>query len=310
MRWQSTIMQQNPLSRIIDNQLNYTEEFAGGYIEDMMDEEKSQAMVRNHKRTTTQQSWDPRNMLRAIEAVENRKMGYKSASRNYNVPRSTLKRKVLGKNRDAVSNKKILGSKRTVFTPEQEQELVNYILELEIRFFGLKTTDVRYIAYSLAEKNNIKHPFNIETRLAGEDWLSSFRKRHPEIALRSPEATSLARAQGFNRQSVAKFFKLLKDITDKQNYTSHRIFNVDETGLSTTQSRSSKVFAKKGRKQVGSLTSQERGTLCTAVICMGAGDGDFAASSTTDQQENEGEKTEERTLNPHKSLKKKTDLEI
>ncbi|KAG5874311.1 hypothetical protein JTB14_019060 [Gonioctena quinquepunctata] len=123
--------------------------------------------------------------------------------------------------------------------------------------------DVRNIAYSSAEKNNIKHPFNIGTILAGEDWFTGLRKRHPEIALRSPEATSLARARGFNRQSVAKFFKLLKDITDKQNYTSHRIINVDETGLSTTQSRSSKVFAKKGCKQVGSLTSQEHFMFCS-----------------------------------------------
>jgi DDE superfamily endonuclease. len=54
-------------------------------------------------------------------------------------------------------------------------------------------------------------------------------------------------------------------------YPPHRVFNVDETGLTTVQSKSSKVFALKGRRQVGSLTTAERGVLSTFVICMSAG---------------------------------------
>jgi hypothetical protein len=47
------------------------------------------------------------------------------------------------------------------------------------------------------------------------------------------------------------------------------IYNVDETGISTVQ-KPNKVIAKKGKKQVGSITSQERGTLVTMCLAVNA----------------------------------------
>jgi len=107
--------------------------------------------------------------------------------------------------------------------------------------------------------------------MAGKDWVKGFRKRHPEITLRSPEATSSARAQAFNRPNVMKFFTILQNVQQINNFLPHRVFNVDETGLTTVQSKCSKIFALKGRRQVGSLTSAERGVLSTIVVCMSAG---------------------------------------
>ncbi|KAI5696380.1 hypothetical protein M8J76_000510 [Diaphorina citri] len=89
--------------------------------------------------------------------------------------------------------------------------------------------------------------------------------------IRKPEATSQARARAFNRPNVTKFFNILTDVQKDRVYPPHRVFNVDETGLTTVQSKSSKVFALKGRRQVGSLTTAERGVLSTFVICMSAG---------------------------------------
>jgi hypothetical protein len=54
-------------------------------------------------------------------------------------------------------------------------------------------------------------------------------------------------------------------------YPPYRVYNVDETGLLTVQSKSSKVFALKGRRQVGSLTSAEREVLSMFAVCMSAG---------------------------------------
>jgi hypothetical protein len=168
--------------------------------------------------------------------------------------------------------KKILGSRKTVFSAEQEEELVNYILDMEVRMYGLTTHDVRSLAYQLAERNGIaNHPFSLENKIAGRDWLFGFQKRHPGLSLRVPEATSVARAKAFNKPVVSKFFDLLKAEYQKHNYPAHRIYNVDETSLSTVPGRNSKTFAKKGRKQVGRVTSAERGQSSTAVICMSAG---------------------------------------
>ena len=223
-------------------------------------------MVQNYERTTDRQKWDVNNMQKAIEAV-NKGMAVRTASRKFDVPQMALKRRILKKNVFAIDAKKSLGSKQCVFTPEQEKELVDHILNME----SMTTHDVRNLAYQLAERNNIRHPFSPEKQTAGKDWLVGFRKRHPEISLRSPEATSAARARAFNKPVVSKFFSLLNELNDKGQFPPHRIFNVDETSISTVPGRCSKIIAKKGRKQVGRVTSAERGDSTTAVICMSAG---------------------------------------
>lgn len=228
-------------------------------------------MPNKYTRKTTQQSWDASAMREAIEAVKRGDMGFLKASKQYQVPRSTLKRRVKGTNKIATGNLKGLGSRRPVFTAEQEAELLGHILEMERRFYGLKLDDVRRLAYQLAVKNNLDHNFNEEKQMAGKIWALGFRKRHPGITLRSPEATSLARAQGFNKVSVMAFFDLLEEARTNINYPAHRVFNVDETGCTTVQTKCSKILALKGKKQVGAITSAERGLLSTVVMCMGAG---------------------------------------
>ena len=54
----------------------------------------------------------------------------------------------------------MIGPLTTVFTTEQEEELVAHIISMEDRFFGLTTRDVRYIAFQTAERNNLEHKFN------------------------------------------------------------------------------------------------------------------------------------------------------
>lgn len=227
-------------------------------------------MVHNYKRKTQRQGWDGDHMRRALAAVVEG-TPFKTAARQFSVPVMALKRRHKGKNTFAVSDVKTLGSKKCVFSEEQEEELVAHIVDMESRMYGLTNMDVRSLAYQLAEKNNISHSFCHETKLAGKDWLRGFRRRHPELSLRCPESTSAARARAFNRPVVNKFFSILREVNDTKQFPPHRIFNVDETSLSTVPGRNCKILARKGRKQVGRVVSAERGSSTTAVICMSAG---------------------------------------
>jgi hypothetical protein len=107
-------------------------------------------MVQKYKRKTERQLWNEDKMRQTIEEVR-RGLAYKTAARNFGVPLMSLKRRCKGTNRLAVNAVKKLGSKRLVFTKEQEKELVAHILDMERRMYGLTTKDVRSIAYQLAD---------------------------------------------------------------------------------------------------------------------------------------------------------------
>lgn len=148
--------------------------------------------------------------------------------------------------------------------------LRDHILEMERRLFGLTIKDTQRLAFEFAERNGIQHPFNKNTGLAGDDWIHGFFKRNKELALRKPENTSAARASGFNKSAVDKFFSLLTELMDKYHFPPSCIYNTDETGITTVPCKPSKVISMKGKKQVGALATAERGTLVTAEICFSA----------------------------------------
>lgn len=224
-------------------------------------------MVGKYQRKTNRQSWTEADMQEAINAVQQRKMGWLKASKNYNVPQATLRRRFQNQNVRIMGTKKGLGRYGPTFSNELEREMVDHIKRLETCMFGLTTSEVRALAFQFAEKNHIQHRFNTDRKRAGWDWLIGFRARNPDISLRSPEATSAARAQGFNKPQVQKFFDLLERTLTEQDISFDRIFNVDESALSTVQ-RPQKILATKGRKQIGAITSAERGIHTTVVCCM------------------------------------------
>ncbi|XP_021190041.3 uncharacterized protein LOC110376038 [Helicoverpa armigera] len=125
------------------------------------------------------------------------------------------------------------------------------------------------MAYDLAEKNNLDHRFNKEKKTASKKWVENFARRH-QLSLRQPEKTSLARAAGFNRVQVQRFYDNLREVITKYGFVGRQIYNMDETGLQTVPNKLPRVYAQKGKKTVGKIVSAERGQTVTAVCCMSA----------------------------------------
>jgi hypothetical protein len=167
-------------------------------------------------------------MREAVENVQQKKMGWKLASKTFNVPSTTLRRRV---RRNMGYEKGDLGECRPTFSKEIEDEIVSHITNMETRFLGLTTTDVKSLAYQLAEGNHIPHKFNRNKEEAGWAWLHRFIGRNPTISLQTPENTSAARAQAFNRVNVAAYFKNLDEVLTLHNFSPENIYNMDETGL-------------------------------------------------------------------------------
>ena len=212
------------------------------------------------------------NMQLAIDAIKNKEMGFLKASKTFGVPKTTLHRHLKGDNKYALNGKKHVG--RQVDLPKDiEAQLVEHAIDLEARFYGLTPQNLRRLAYQIAEINQVKTRFNHDEKLAGKKWLRGFLKRHPEISLRLPEATSLARASGFNRSQINAFFNLLTKTVEENNISADHIYNMDESGISVVQ-KMTKILAKKGKRQIGSITSMERGQTVT-IICSNNAAGSF-----------------------------------
>ena len=143
------------------------------------------------------------------------------------------------------------------------------MIDMQQRFYGLSAIQLRRLAFELAVKNGINHPFNVEKGAAGKDWIAGFLRRHPNISFRTPEATNLSRATGFNQVQVQRFFTNMRTVLEEGKLTAHQIYNVDETGISTVQ-KPGRILAANGSKQIEKLTSAERGQNITAVCVMNA----------------------------------------
>ena len=228
-------------------------------------------MSPKYKRMSNRQAWNDQDMQAAINAVTDGEMGWLRAAKMFSVPQATLRRRVQNKNKISKgASRGYLGGSTVVFDKQLEKEIIEHIQCFESRFFGLSTLDVRKLAFQLAIANHLPNKFNQQKKEAGWSWLKAFRERNPEISLRIPESTSVARARAFNRPQVSSFFNKLKGTLEDINFHPANLWNMDESGLTTVPSKNQKIFATRGRKQVGVLTSAERGQHVTTICCMSA----------------------------------------
>lgn len=211
-------------------------------------------MPRRYTRKTQINSYSEDVLQTALNAIRNDGRKIREVGRSYNIPESTLRKK-LKLNELKISR---LGRK-SIFPAEVETDLKDYVLKLAKLFYGLTPRRLRQLAFKYAEENNIAHNFNRESHLAGKDWLYGFLKRNPDVRLRQPEGTSLNRIAAFNADELKLFFSNLEKVMGKFNFPANRIFNMDETGITTVQKKCPKVYGPKGVKKVGAAISGERG---------------------------------------------------
>lgn len=231
-------------------------------------------MVRNYKKKTNRSftTISPEDLLAAVREVDQNGSSIRSTAKKYG-----MNYKTLGRYCKKIPEKEILDlsikvpsveighMSRKIFSKAEEQELAQYLIKASEMYMNLTPKRIRSIAYQVAIKNNIKHPTTWDTNLmAGEDWLTFFMLRHPE--LKKPEAASLAQASSFNKTNVKLFFNNFIEIQQRYKFTAKDLYNMDETGITTLQTPNH-IIARRGEQQVSS--TEEKGTLVTvaSTIC-------------------------------------------
>ncbi|XP_036146776.1 uncharacterized protein LOC118646934 [Monomorium pharaonis] len=215
-------------------------------------------------------SWDKDNLKTALDKVLSKKMGLREAALKYSIPKSTLHDKITClKSGEEIALQPKLGRFTKTFLPEYEEQLLNHVKDLSNRCLPLMKKEFLKLAYDLAVELKLPHRFNTEKRTAGKHFYYDFMARHPDLSLRTPESTSMMRAVGFNKLQVDLFFSNLEKLMNQYNFPPSNIYNCDETGVSCVQ-KHQKVLAPKAVRQVGKLTSAERGKNITIMFCMSA----------------------------------------
>lgn len=220
------------------------------------------------KKGTRTQEVDEESINAAIEDVIHGRLSYRKAAMKYDLKTSTLESRVKKFRANANNNgpTRTFHSKFTsiqVFSLEEEAHLNEYITVSCKMHYGLTTVQIRKLAYEYAKALKVKYPVNWdENKMAGLEWMRKYRERNSNLSLRKPENTSAARSFAFNKTAVTEFFNNLTNVLERYNFTAERIFNFDESGVSTVLD-TPKVLAPKSQKQVGQIVSSERGELVT-----------------------------------------------
>lgn len=135
---------------------------------------------------------------------------------------------------------------KPVFNEEQESVLKSYLKTAANVYFGLSPKEVRTLAFECASAFGVNTPVSwIRDKCAGEDWFSGFMKRNSDLSIRTPEATSMSRATSFNKENVKQFFTKLALVMDREIFEAHKIWNLDETAVTTVQKPRNVVAAKR-----------------------------------------------------------------
>ena len=157
-----------------------------------------------------------------------------------------------------------------VFTPEQELRIVEYLILAAKMFYGLPKDEVRRMVFHYAhacDSKSIPDAWEKEQK-ATRDWYYAFMERHPALVLKAPEGMSIARIVAFNKVNVQTFFTAYTLAMEKYKFTPDRIYNVDESSL-TTVMKPVRVVCAKGQP-VATQVTRERGESMTFVGIINA----------------------------------------
>ena len=181
----------------------------------------------------------------------------RAAARAYNVPRTTIADKLSGRVPEAATPT----GRRPMLTPEEESTLVRYTqLMAEI---GYPLTKMEFL-------KEVKRILDIDGRetvfknnLPGYKWFELFKKRNPDMAMRTPMSLGHERSK-VSQEMVEGWFNglfrfLEKEVPDFEKVIKNprRIFNGDESGF-PLYAKQNRVLAPKGARNVYQVVTNNK----------------------------------------------------
>jgi len=148
-------------------------------------------------------------------------------SKQFNVPITTLRDRVLGK----IDAECISSGRPPFLSLDDEAKIVNHLKIVATYGYGYTRSEVANVASDYAVQIGTRRPSDAPLT---RGWLEGFIKRWPELKVLRPRSLDLARAKSPSEEKIDNYFTELSEIMKKYNLEDkpHLIFNVDEKGVS------------------------------------------------------------------------------
>jgi hypothetical protein len=211
-------------------------------------------------RRTIKSPSNERNIQLALSALNtNQIQSVRRAAAVFNVPESTLRDRRAGKpyRRDHQPNCRKL-------TPVEEEVIVSYILDLDLRGFPPRYDAVRDMADSLLAARN--------SGQVGVHWARSFVKRTDSLRTSFTRAYDRQRALCENPVLVGNWFKLVEHTKTTYGILDEDVFNFDEAGFAIGMIGTQLVVTgseRRGRPKLIQLGNREWVMLIAAINAAG-----------------------------------------
>jgi hypothetical protein len=217
-----------------------------------------QFQSRQSKQRKKTGNWSDAALQAALRAVD---AGGKvrAVARYFDIPHSSLSDHVHGK---TLTRKK---GRAGVLTVQEEEELLQYCFKMVDLGYPLTLCQLKLKVSELTQDRWT--PFN--DGIPGSSWVKWFRRRHPNITLRSSQGLEIARARGLCPANVATLYGNLASLYAEHSYAPDHIWNSDETGAHAGRSGGGRVFARRGASNVHSIIPNERYWL-SVLSCINA----------------------------------------
>ena len=164
-----------------------------------------------------------------VNALDEKKLSIRKAAQIYNIPRTTLQRRI-------ENNSGLIGSgTTTTLSRATEELLVHSIKKVGSWGYGLTFRHVQRVVHHYLVQTKQTHLFN--NGKPGRDWYKRFKQRWKHtLSEREAENIAKARAASCTKNHIDSYFEVLVKAYDEAELKEPtNIWNVDETGFSGDQ---------------------------------------------------------------------------
>lgn len=218
---------------------------------------------RCNKKQNKRKPYSPEALRQALQAVDQGDSLRKAADA-YGVSPATILRK--RRNPEKIDSKK---GPSTIFSTQEEQEIVSWVIYRAERGYPVTKPELLDSVQAYVTSLKRETPF-VEGR-PGRHWYDGFRKRHPELSIRTVQHLTADRASVTEEDMKEWFVEVDKHLTSKdlKNIEPSRVFNCDETSVKLCP-KPAKVLTRKGARSVYKLVEENEKECLTTLFMYNA----------------------------------------